>query len=338
MDQQKVFFSYSRADAKDFALKLAKDLLKAGADIWIDQLNIRGGENYNKAIENALTASTCVLFIASEKSVISNYVLDEVHYAIEEGKVVIPIILHECRLPFRLRGLQRIFFTENYENGFDKLVKSLSLNQEQKVEPNQYTDLNNFNANSIIEEAQLNALDIDSNKEQLHWEEANIIHSINSYRKYLDEHSTGKHSQDALLEISKILDQEKTNQQEEALWQKAVEENTIQSYNNYLIKTKVGKYRSYATELINQENVEVNEKTNILLNQENEEKYKKLYSLLIKIILPCILVIGLVWFYINNKDRTLSKGSSNDTTKMRNEDSTTSSESENTMFFKEYTR
>jgi hypothetical protein len=38
--QTLLFFSYARADA-EFALKLAKSLRSAGANLWIDQLDIR---------------------------------------------------------------------------------------------------------------------------------------------------------------------------------------------------------------------------------------------------------------------------------------------------------
>lgn len=51
--RQKIFISYSRADA-EFALKLAKDLRSAGADIWIDQLDIVSGERWDEAVEEAL--------------------------------------------------------------------------------------------------------------------------------------------------------------------------------------------------------------------------------------------------------------------------------------------
>ena len=40
MPTEKVFFSYARTET-DFALKLAKDLRDAGANVWIDQLDIK---------------------------------------------------------------------------------------------------------------------------------------------------------------------------------------------------------------------------------------------------------------------------------------------------------
>jgi hypothetical protein len=124
----KIFFSYSRADGEQRALKLANDLRSAGADVWIDQLDIEAGKLWDLEVEKALNAANCVLFIATEKSTTSNNVLDEVYYALEEGKAVIPLCFHECRIPFRLQRLQRIDFTTDYETAFRRLLKTLDLN------------------------------------------------------------------------------------------------------------------------------------------------------------------------------------------------------------------
>src|SRR3954470_22639237 len=82
MDQQKIFFSYSRTDASEFALRLYNDLKNAGADVWIDQLDIKPGARWDVEIGEALETCTYVLFVASEKAVQSNNVLDEVFYAL----------------------------------------------------------------------------------------------------------------------------------------------------------------------------------------------------------------------------------------------------------------
>ena len=120
-----IFFSYSRADASDFALRLAIDLQKQGFNIWIDQQDIRAGSEWDLEIEKALETCDCLLFIESEKSVVSNNVLDEVYYALEEGKRVIPLILKDSKTPFRIKRLQHIDFTKSYETGLKNLVQCL---------------------------------------------------------------------------------------------------------------------------------------------------------------------------------------------------------------------
>jgi TIR domain len=122
---KKIFFSYSRTDGSDFALRLASDLKKEGFNIWIDQEDIRAGSEWDLEIQRALETCDCVLFIESEKAVASNNVLDEVYYAIEQHKRVIPIIFHDSKTPFRLQRLQHIDFTISYEKGLVNLINEL---------------------------------------------------------------------------------------------------------------------------------------------------------------------------------------------------------------------
>src|SRR5688572_10453035 len=128
MTRQKIFFSYSRADGSAFALRLAVDLKKKGFDVWIDQQDIRAGLEWDTEIEKALESCDCVLFVETEKSVVSNNVLDEVYYALEQNKKVIPLIYVDSRTPFRLNRLQHIDFTKNYDTGLGLLVNELEHN------------------------------------------------------------------------------------------------------------------------------------------------------------------------------------------------------------------
>lgn len=125
MALKKIFFSYSRADGSDFALQLALDLKKQGFSVWIDQQDIRAGSEWDLEIEKALETCDCVLFIETEKSVSSNNVLDEVYYALEQDKKVIPLIVHDSKTPFRLQRLQHVDFTRDYNAGLAQLTKEL---------------------------------------------------------------------------------------------------------------------------------------------------------------------------------------------------------------------
>src|SRR6185503_16591570 len=115
-----MFVSYNRDDA-EFALRLAEDLRAAGVDCWIDKLSIRPGEQWDIAVEAALSRSSEVLLILSPESVASRQVMDEAAYALEEGKTVIPVMLRSCRVPFRLRRLQYVDFTQSYDAGLSRL-------------------------------------------------------------------------------------------------------------------------------------------------------------------------------------------------------------------------
>ena len=51
--------------------------------------------------------------------------MDEVSYALEEGKEVIPILHIQCVVPFRLRRLQYVDFRRDYREGLETLLKTL---------------------------------------------------------------------------------------------------------------------------------------------------------------------------------------------------------------------
>lgn len=120
----RAFFSYSRHDS-EFALKLAKDLRGAGAAVWLDQLDINPGEHWDSAVEKALENFPTMLLILSPSSVESTNVMDEVSFALEENKVVIPVLYRDCTIPFRLRRLQHIDIRVDYEKGLGELLRTL---------------------------------------------------------------------------------------------------------------------------------------------------------------------------------------------------------------------
>jgi hypothetical protein len=125
MANQKIFFSYSRIDGSASALRLATDLKKRGYDVWIDQEDIRAGKEWDAEIEKGLETCDCLLFLATEKSVASTNVLDEVYYALEQHKKVIPLIFVNSKIPFRLNRLQHIDFTKDYDTALALLVNEL---------------------------------------------------------------------------------------------------------------------------------------------------------------------------------------------------------------------
>lgn len=57
MSTKTTFFSYSRTDS-EFVLKLAKDLRDAGAELWLDQLDIKAGEHWDTSIEADLNSAS----------------------------------------------------------------------------------------------------------------------------------------------------------------------------------------------------------------------------------------------------------------------------------------
>ena len=122
------FFSYSREDS-DFALRLAKDLKAARANVWLDQLDIVPGQSWDRAVEHALVESTRMLVILSPASVSSTNVMDKVSFALKEGKNIIPVIYRDCSIPLGLRRSHFVDFRQEYGRGLKELLETLASRQ-----------------------------------------------------------------------------------------------------------------------------------------------------------------------------------------------------------------
>jgi hypothetical protein len=119
------FLSYSRAD-ETFALRFATDLRERGIAMWVDQLDIRPSEHWDRAIERAVHECRGLLVILSPRSVESDNVADEISFAIDHGKPVLPVMIEKCRLPLRITRMQVIDATGNYERALGQALDVLS--------------------------------------------------------------------------------------------------------------------------------------------------------------------------------------------------------------------
>src|SRR4051794_20869920 len=108
------FLSYSRND-QEFALRLAADLRAQGIQLWVDQLDIRPSEHWDRAIERAVSSCRGLIVILSPRSVASDNVADEISYAIGAGKPVMPIMIEWCDLPLRITRMHVIDATGPYD-------------------------------------------------------------------------------------------------------------------------------------------------------------------------------------------------------------------------------
>jgi hypothetical protein len=126
MSDDRTFVSYSRADSP-FAVKLASDLRANGASVWLDQLDIAPGARWDNAIEDALRRSARVIVVLSPTSVGSQNVLDEVSFALDEGKTIVPVLVEACAIPMRLRRLQYVDFTPGYDTALGRLLVTLGV-------------------------------------------------------------------------------------------------------------------------------------------------------------------------------------------------------------------
>lgn len=121
---ERYFLSYSRTD-QEVALRFAKDLRAAGIAMWVDQLDIRPSEHWDRAIERAVRDCRGLLVVLSPRSIASDNVADEISFAIDNGKSVLPLMIERCALPLRITRMQVIDATANYERALEQCIDTL---------------------------------------------------------------------------------------------------------------------------------------------------------------------------------------------------------------------
>ena len=119
------FLSYSRVD-KNFASKFAEDLSKNGIDVWFDKTHILTGSLWDEEIEKALKKCTTIIVILSSNSIKSKNVLDEISFAVDENKRIIPVKISDCDIPIRIRRFQYIDVSNDYATGLKLVLDSFN--------------------------------------------------------------------------------------------------------------------------------------------------------------------------------------------------------------------
>jgi Mg-chelatase subunit ChlD len=125
-DKHRTFISYPRKNA-EFALKLARELKTAGFDVWFDQLDIPAGARWDDEVQRALAECGIFLVILTPEAIESENVKDEIGYAIDSRKRILPVLLKPCNIPFRLRRFHYVDFTMlDYDLGIETAEKLLT--------------------------------------------------------------------------------------------------------------------------------------------------------------------------------------------------------------------
>jgi hypothetical protein len=129
-----VFISYSHSDTA-FAGKLTKSLEQTGYEVWLDRTDIQTGTRWDDEIVKGLNSSEIFLVLLSNKATASQNVKDEIGYALDHGKQILPILLEPCDVPFRLSRVQYVDFTGlEFSEGIRKtlaILKSFNFNEKE---------------------------------------------------------------------------------------------------------------------------------------------------------------------------------------------------------------
>src|SRR5262249_20083663 len=112
-DKLRVFVSYARIDASDFAEYLVVALKHAGFSAYLDQHDIARGEDWEARLDALISSSDTVIFVITPASVKSERCLWEVQKALERGKRLVPvqwISVNEGDVPQAIKRLNYTFF------------------------------------------------------------------------------------------------------------------------------------------------------------------------------------------------------------------------------------
>jgi len=124
------FISYSSVDGKDFALKLADELAAGPPEIpvWLDQRDLRPGEDWDEQIVEAIKNCVGMIFVMSADSVRPNSVCkDEWVRGLRYKKPIIPLLLDlDEELPFRLGSREYIDFSGSFGAALARLRKHVA--------------------------------------------------------------------------------------------------------------------------------------------------------------------------------------------------------------------
>jgi TIR domain len=118
------YISYSQQD-ETFATQLTRDLKGQGIEAWIGPLAAAGVADLGRAVEIALRDATFVLVVVSKDSAQSDQVRNEISYALEHQKRIVPLLTAQVDLPLRLFRLQRVDFTGDYSSALRTLANTL---------------------------------------------------------------------------------------------------------------------------------------------------------------------------------------------------------------------
>src|SRR5262249_13231228 len=110
LERPRVFLAYVE---EDFAAadRLFQSLSAAGLDPWLDRRKLLPGENWHRAIEQAIEASDFFVACFSKFSVQKKSAFQaEIRYALEcservplDDTFLIPVRLDDCRVPWQIR-------------------------------------------------------------------------------------------------------------------------------------------------------------------------------------------------------------------------------------------
>jgi len=126
---KKLFISHSHND-RDFAERLARELMTQGQDVWFDKWEIQPGDSIvSKIFEEGFSKAMAFAIVLSKESVRSKWVREELNIAtirrIENLTRVIPLLKEDVEIPTALRTLHWVDMRHDFESGVRAIINVL---------------------------------------------------------------------------------------------------------------------------------------------------------------------------------------------------------------------
>ena len=127
-----IFISHANPEDNESTVWLGARLTAAGYEVWADMLRLRGGQDWQRRLEDALRNKACkVLLVGTEHGAQKQGVRNEIQIAHNVGKnigdtdFIIPLRLANFDAPFLIAHAQYIEFKKSWTDGLAELLERL---------------------------------------------------------------------------------------------------------------------------------------------------------------------------------------------------------------------
>jgi hypothetical protein len=129
VERAAIFISHATPEDNQFTIWLGAKLTALGYEVWADVLRLRGGDDWQRKLEQALRERACkVLLVANPVSVNKQGVRNELQIAsdvarlLKDDAFVIPLKLEPFQAPFLIAQAQYINFELGWTQGLRELL------------------------------------------------------------------------------------------------------------------------------------------------------------------------------------------------------------------------
>jgi hypothetical protein len=128
----RVFICHATED-KSFARRIASYLREGGAEVWLDEWEIKIGDSIVERIDAGLRGATHVLLILSTASVTKPWVKRELSSALmrqlaDSSVRLLPVLISDCEIPYILSDLKYADCRDQTDGSFEQILHAISVN------------------------------------------------------------------------------------------------------------------------------------------------------------------------------------------------------------------